>query len=276
MTRNLFIYMLCGVTLIISCKQEDKNQALIQKDTIQYSNQKFDIFDKRYEKDSALQSEYSLVYPVITEKLDPKVLQQINASIYAFILDSTKPVFQAPNIQQQAKNFFTEYDQAYADYPRNTSWLMDKKIAIEAKVGPLITLSYSISSYTGGAHPNSYTFYSIFDLTNGNKVNLFSIIDSSQIATLNKIRLAELNQQKNELLPDGDWKSYMFPEAFTPQGAFNTNTNIILTKDTLSFYYNSYDIAAYAFGPTLLKIPFRKIKPILLKNTPYYQYLVGA
>ena len=42
-------------------------------------------------------------------------------------------------------------------------------------------------------------------------------------------------------------------------------------KDTIEFYYNSYDIAAYAFGPTVLKIPVSELKPVLSQSSPYYK-----
>lgn len=271
------IYILGAVALVSllflnSCNNNELSNNLIESDTILYETKDFDIADKRYQSDPALQSHYKVSFPEITDKISAEALENINAHIAGFILDSENPVREFPNINKQAEKLFHEYEEAYKEFPRTSTWIVDKNIEIASKVGPLITISFSESSYKGGAHPNSVTFFKIFDLNTGNLVDMYSIIDSSKTDKLNTIRLQVLDSQKDSLMPDGDWKSYMFPDAFEPNGAFNTNNNMKVSKDTIEFYYNSYDIAAYAFGPTVLKIPVSELKPVLSQSSPYYKY----
>lgn len=260
------------ILLISSCQRNELSNQLIDSKEINYETKSFDIADNRHQSDPALQSHFTLEYPMIKDEVSEQTLQNINAHIAGFILDSETPVKEFPNIQKQAEKLFNEYDEVYASFPRTSAWIVDKKIKIESKLGTLICLSFSESSYKGGAHPNSNTFYKIFDLADGHLVAMNEIIDSTQLKELNAIRLDMLKNQKNEILKEEDWMFYMFEESFEPNGSFNINTNMKVTKDTIEFYYNSYEIAAYAFGPTELKIPVSQIKPLLLKSSPYYQY----
>lgn len=272
--KRLSIISIVFVSLfnIISCNDNEISNNLEKSDTILFETKDFNIADKRHQSDPALQSHFKVTYPYITDNISKEALENINAHIAGFILDSETPVKEFPNIQKQAEKLFHEYDQAYAEFPRTSTWIVDKKIEITSKVGSLITILFSESSYKGGAHPNSFTFYKIFDLNNGQQVSVFDIIDSAQIDKLNDIRLQTLKDQKNSVMPEGIWVNYMFKEAFDSNGTFNTNTNMWVSKDTIEFYYNSYDIAAYAFGPTILKIPVSDVKPLLLKSSPYYKY----
>lgn len=261
-----------SILSVISCNTNELSDKVISSDSVLFETKNFDIADKSKQSDPALQSHYILSYPEIKEDIPSEALENINAYIAGFILDSETPIKEFPNINKQAEKLFHEYEETYKEFPRSSAWIVDKKIEIVSKTGPLLTLAFSESSYKGGAHPNSNTFYKIFDLNNGKLVNIYEIIDSTQVEKLNAVRLETLNHQKNSLMPEGDWKDYMFREAFEPKGTFNTNTNVKVSKDTLEFYYNSYDIAAYAFGPTALKIPVKELKPLLLKSSPYYSY----
>lgn len=267
----LVVTTICAMNLV-SCQRNELSNQVIKSNTISYETKKFDIADNRYQTDPALQSHFTLEYPLINDDVTEPALQNINAYIAGFILDSERPVKEFPNIKKQADKLFHEYDEAYAEFPRTSTWIVDKQVKVASKLGPLVCLSFSESSYKGGAHPNSNTFYKIFDLSDGRLVNINEIIDSTQMNALNKIRFEVLKKQKNEILKEEDWLSYMFQESFEPNGSFYINNNMKVTKDTIEFYYNSYEIAAYAFGPTELKIPVNQIKPLLLKSSPYYKY----
>jgi hypothetical protein len=270
--NTLFIVTsICFVNLI-SCQRNELSNKIIDSQSIDFETKKFDIADNKYQTDPALQSHFTLEYPMIKDDISEIALQNINAYIAGFILDSETPVKEFPNIQKQADKLFNEYGEVYAEFPRTSTWIVDKQIKVASKLGPLLCLSFSESSYKGGAHPNSNTFYKIFDLSDGHLVSMYDIIDSTKLIELNTIRLQTLKDQKNKILKEEDWKSYMFENVFEPKGSFNINNNLKVSKDTIEFYYNSYEIAAYAFGPTELKIPVNKIKSLLLKSSPYYQY----
>jgi|GEM_PF-5762183 len=262
------------VTFIASCNNQDKEAKRIEAaDTIAYETRTYDIPDTRYSSDPALQTHFKVTYPDIIEKVPSAVKDSIAAHIAAFIEDSETPVQNFPKIEQQAQKLFDEYAEVYAEFKNETSWLVDKQVKIEGKLGNLLSISFSESSYKGGAHPNSSTIFKVFDLTNGKVISLYQILDPAKKDQLNALRLKTLNDMKESAMPGGEWKTYMFNEAFEPAGNFNTNENFSLTKDSIQFFYNSYDIAAYAFGPTSLKIPLSEIKPFVNPKSEYARYL---
>ncbi|MCO5230532.1 MAG: DUF3298 and DUF4163 domain-containing protein [Chitinophagales bacterium] len=269
-SRIIIVAMM--LTLFLSCNNDKLSKQQIAANNIQSKIKNFDIADDRYQKDPVLQSHFKLQYPEITESLPKEALENINAAIAGFILDSETPVKEFPNIQEQANKMFHEYDEAYAEFPRSSTWLVDKNIAIAGKVGTILTLSFSESSYKGGAHPNSYTIYKSFDLNNGHAIKMYDIIDSTKMSQLNSIRFKTLENQKITLLEDSLWMSYMFEDSFKENGDFYTNQNINFTKDTIEFYYNNYEIAPYAFGATSIKIPVKSLANILKESSPYYSY----
>lgn len=273
---NLYILVI-SLAVLIAC-QTDKgshhiSNELLVAETVLYEVENYDIANESQEDDPALQSHYKVSYPKITDQISEETLNQINSHIYTFISDSEKQISEAPDVEQLAHKLFKEHAEVYEDREWAPAWLVNKTVSIESKVGVLITLSFNEAVYTGGAHPNSYTIYKIFDLSTGDEVKLYDIIDQTNKDQLNQLRLDEFIKQKSELLPDGDWKSYVFEEQFEPKGAFNENENLKISADGFEFYYNSYEIAAYAFGPTQLVIPASKIKPLLRKDSPYYNSL---
>ena len=44
---------------------------------------------------------------------------------------------------------------------------------------------------------------------------------------------------------------------------FNINNNFALSEGGLTFYYNNYEITAYAYGPTELIIPLVKVSQLI-------------
>ena len=47
---------------------------------------------------------------------------------------------------------------------------------------------------------------------------------------------------------------------------FGVSNNFTIGKDGLTFYYNSYEITSYAYGPTELFIPYKSIKKLIIQD----------
>lgn len=63
-----------------------------------------------------------------------------------------------------------------------------------------------------------------------------------------------------QLGPDDDLGSAGF---WFENNKFSLNDNFLILDSGLVFYYNNYEITAYAFGPTELEIPYTKIKTLV-------------
>jgi hypothetical protein len=62
------------------------------------------------------------------------------------------------------------------------------------------------------------------------------------------------------LADDADLKQAGFS---FPGGNFALPENFGFASDGLIFYYNSYDIAPYYFGPTEVRIPYQEVRELL-------------
>jgi len=45
---------------------------------------------------------------------------------------------------------------------------------------------------------------------------------------------------------------------------FSVNKNFTVDENGITFYYNSYEITAYSFGPTELFIPYNRINDLII------------
>ena len=97
-------------------------------------------------------------------------------------------------------------------------------------------LTYTVETYdyTGGAHGIGYEFNMNFDIRTGKLLLKEDIIKDGR---------------------EGDEKVDLFEEKISP------NSNFSLLEDGISFTFNRYDIAAYAYGIIDIFIPAEEIRP---------------
>lgn len=118
------------------------------------------------------------------------------------------------------------------------------------------TTVVQISEYLGGAHPNTYTQIHSFDLQSGNQIRIADRFDINLVKSYAEKRFRE----KNKLSPDDrlDDNGFLFED-----GVFVLPENMGLTPEGLLLYYNAYEVAAYANGPTRIVIPYNLITPAI-------------
>lgn len=119
----------------------------------------------------------------------------------------------------------------------------------------------------GGAHPNSFTYYTCIDLIHQRKMHITDVLDTlagqkSLHQLLEKKFRAAYNLGNDEKLSD-----YLFQNSIPP------NDNFLLTTKGIAFQYNAYEIGAYAIGPIYLYIPFKEINAYL---KPEFKQLIGT
>jgi hypothetical protein len=113
--------------------------------------------------------------------------------------------------------------------------------------------------YLGGAHPNSYITFTVLDMKNGNKITLEDIFIAGYKPILNKVAEEEFKKLKELGAHDNlDEAGYWFDD-----NRFSINDNFAIGAEGLTFYYNNYEITAYAYGPTELIIPRTKISGLI-------------
>lgn len=118
-------------------------------------------------------------------------------------------------------------------------------------------------SFTGGAHPNSFTSYHAFDAKTGKEVEMKSFVaDSVALLSLVEKKFRELEK----LTPEVDLEDAGY---FLANHKFFMPANYVFTPEGVLFYYNPYEIAAYARGAIDFTIPYDELKGIVRREAVF-------
>jgi hypothetical protein len=122
-------------------------------------------------------------------------------------------------------------------------------------------------AFTGGAHGLQSRQYTVVNLWNGKEVMLKDLFKQNSDARLTSIlndKLHEMNHlSTSQSLKDAGFYS----DTITPID------NFYVTREGIGFYYNQYNIAAYAIGAVNIFLPFRDLKEVLNINGPIRELL---
>ncbi len=158
--------------------------------------------------------------------------------------------------------FITEFKQFQQDYPESPiAWEITSEITWEQATDTLYNLSQYFTSYTGGAHGNSYQLYQVYS-NSGIRLQLGDLFISSFEGKLssqldNQFRKMRGLSAKQSLTSHGN----LFVERIEP-----TN-NFYFTENSIHFIYNAYDIAPYVEGTIDIEIPLQEVKHLLRSNS---------
>ncbi|MCF0073061.1 DUF3298 and DUF4163 domain-containing protein [Dyadobacter sp. CY261] len=118
-------------------------------------------------------------------------------------------------------------------------------------------------SFTGGAHPNSFTSFHAFDAKTGEEVEMKSFVqDSVALLSLVEKKFRELGK----LTPEVDLEDEGY---FLVDHKFFIPANYVFTQEGVLFYYNPYEIAAYVRGAIDFTIPYEDLKGIIRKDAAF-------
>ncbi len=137
------------------------------------------------------------------------------------------------------------------------SWENERSSSVVLNDSGLLCLSLSGYDYTGGAHPNSYGSFLLFDLGTGRKLAAVDVFLPGSEEKL--IALIEAGLRRNYEIAPGEPLSEagFFADSVPLAGEF------YVTVDGIGFYYNAYEIAPYALGPSDVFLPWAKVAPFV-------------
>jgi hypothetical protein len=198
--------------------------------------------------------------PHIEYSNDKEAERRINKQIQNHIL---KPVFDdspPESVEKLIRNFLQEYETFKADFPEAFQhWSLERIGTVRHNSSYIFSVEFAEYSYLGGAHPNAYVTFTNYDLKTGEEIHLRDLFKSNFEIELNQIAESEFRRLK-ELTESEDLGQAGF---WFDNNKFSLNDNLLITDSSLIFYYNNYEITAYAFGPTELEITYDKIKHLV-------------
>lgn len=200
---------------------------------------------------------FTLEYQVVTSG---KAKKFINNAIEDSLLKAVNiwDDKKAADFKDAAANFLSEYESSLKENTNGASWYLETNGKVNSNTKNVLSYAIGQSTYTGGAHPNTYLAFYNFNKETGNQIGLADIFGANFDTALNKIIDTEFRKMKGLSAADNlQEKAGLFDNKIT-----YTN-NFAVEKKGITFYYNSYDIAPYVNGPTDLFIPWANLTGIM-------------
>jgi len=193
-------------------------------------------------------------YPVFSDnnkKVDDIVNTEITKNVSSF--------YDAKTIEGTSQKFIKDFTDFVTEFPEsaNNKWNISMHYSVSTNTKDLLSLTFAMNGYTGGAHGFSTISYSNFNPNTGIKLKLEDIVsDVDKLRTMaREIFIKDHNLDPNKSLNE---QGYWFADDI-----FSLNNNFKLSKDEIVFHYNQYEIAPYSEGPIDIKIPSDKLDGML-------------
>lgn len=254
--RTGIFFLLFLVTL--SCSNETGKIAksissfeFNSKDTLSYSYQTKKEISPYFVGDTVQidTAYYQITYPVFEKENIEKAL---NPAIF---------IDREDNATDAARAFLDAYNEFVEENSTTTvhsAWYKQSNSKVILNTPLFLTLQTTMQEYTGGAHGNHLTLFTVLDLESLKSLKLEDLVTTGKLKELTL--LAERDFRKQENLSDS---SKLSKDFFFEDGIFALNDNFGLTKDRLIIYYNEYEIKPYSEGITTIELPYKDILSIL-------------
>lgn len=122
----------------------------------------------------------------------------------------------------------------------------------------IVSIGFFASTFTGGAHPNYYSFAVNFDAANGRELKLGDLFKPNS-GYLQKISAYSIKKLR-ERLSDGSDDEWISSGAEAKEENYKSWN---VTRHGILINFDPYQVASYAAGPQEVLIPFEELKEII-------------
>ena len=139
-------------------------------------------------------------------------------------------------------------------YAFNNEYLLETFVLLSDE--HIFSYGIGLYVYTGGAHGLSTRSFLNYDLRNGSLMSEKDLFvgdyEPILIEIMKRHIMADSELNSIEELEEIYWTEHIIP-----------NGNFYITRESINYVFNPYEIAPYSFGHTEISIPFEEIKEIL-------------
>ena len=204
-------------------------------------------------------------YPEITSAPTPAVRESLQAYILEFVLRRTDDSLRAPSVEAVMQSFLESFESFRRDFPdAGQAWEVDRQVAILPSVEGIVSIEARVFENTGGAHPNTSIRLASFDDRNGKRLTLGDILMPGYEQSLARMGESAFRSARSMPADSSIGDSGFWFEG----GLFRLPSTFAVTSDGLRFYFNPYEVAPYALGPTDFLIPFAQIESLIRPDGP--------
>ena len=243
------------IIIFFGCGRNDDEKAKLK-----YGIEKFERQSKVC--DSTGCAKIVLEYPVIKAAFNSAVKDSLEKYIQVALLDNYSEL-SIKTVDEIAERFFKDYEEARRDFPdHSTSWEINNNISVIYNENSIVSSQSEFYHYTGGAHGNSGVYFSNFNSQTGEKLELADLLIHGYENEMNKAA-EKIFRKEKQLGANANLESEGF---WFEENKFSLNKNFGIKNEGLVFYFNSYEIAPYAMGPTEILMPYKEIKSLVKQN----------
>ena len=242
-------------TILFSCgtKTEEK------KVPVSFETKTFRLESQGGCKSDTLQCAYfEVIYPQFAG-LDSSVIKIIDTKIDAAV-SMGNPESQGRSMKEIGEIFIQDFEDFKTEIPEAFGgWHYTANVSVEVLTDTLLSLSVNDEYYTGGAHGGSSVYFINLNPKTGEAFTLDNILKPGYQSALTSIG-NKVFRETRQIADTASLSDHYFE---FPENTFELNKNYGFKKEGIVFFYNSYDIAPYAAGPTEVLIPYEELKDLM-------------
>lgn len=155
--------------------------------------------------------------------------------------------------------FLEEFVSFGSEFPESAhAWFNQVEGEVSLLEGGLLSMIFSNSSYTGGAHPNHTVLFMNFDLEERQLLkNADIVLDETALLRLAEKAFREYHEVGTEVSLEDDGRFFL------QEGSFFLPKAMGYEGDNFIMVYNSYEIGPYSMGQTELSFPLKDLKGVV-------------
>jgi hypothetical protein len=243
-------FLICVVIFSCSTKKEET------KTPVSFETKIFRVESKGGCTSDTLQCAYfQVTYPQFTG-IDSPVVKIITRKVDAAV-SMGHPESQGRSMKEIGEIFIQDYDDFKSEIPDAFGgWHYTAEVKVEVLTDTLLSLSINDEYYTGGAHGGSGVYFINVNPKTGAEFTLDSLLKPNYEDALTELG-NKFFRQTRQLADTASLSENYFE---FPEDQFTLNKNYGFRKDGIVFFYNNYEIAPYAAGPTEVLIPYDELK----------------
>ncbi len=201
-------------------------------------------------------------YPALTRTGSPaadSIALYIDRQMFSSLEDAdvTQPF---DSIVSALVEQYGDLREEFADY--HTPWMVERSCSVPVDTAGVVSIRFEEVSYLGGAHGMEIVRLASFDASSGRRITLGDVFRPGVEGEFARIAEREFRAARN--IPDSS--SLGDAGFWVEEGEFSPPQNIAVGDSVLILYYNPYEVAPYAMGPTEVHIPFRALKGLLRRD----------
>ena len=165
------------------------------------------------------------------------------------------------NVDDFRKSMLEISDEDLGFLPEGVNNFLEIGYTVELADARFISIGFGRSEYTGGAHPNHWSFSLNFDRRNSRELKLGDLFlpRANYLKAISDYAIEDLKKQQEDWADDEWIRTGAGPAAENFQ-SWN------LTKKGLMISFDPYQVGPYAAGSFTVIVPFEKLKSVIKKD----------